>query len=128
MRAGRGCLCTHVAVSPGWLIGGIEMADDKGTLAPRSRSAPKVVAPRNNVNVALPFSKITAAEPMKLKVGDWISLSGLVISVIGFSVVIWQLIRTANASEAGRAIHRANREEADALAGRSSSPDVGGPD
>ena len=78
------------------------MADKKGTLAPRSRSAPRVVAPRNNINVALPFSKITAEEPMKLKVGDWISLAGLGISVIGFSVVIWQLIRTANASEAGQ--------------------------
>lgn len=105
------------------------MADDKGTaLAPRSRSAPKVVAPRNNVNVALPFSKITAEEPMKLKVGDWISLAGLVISVVGFSVVIWQLIRTASASEADQAAHRVNREEADAFADRSSSPDVGGPD
>src|ERR1039458_6384157 len=46
-----------------WLIGGCEMADDKGTaLAPRSRSAPRVAAPRNKVNVALPFSKITAEE------------------------------------------------------------------
>jgi hypothetical protein len=79
------------------------MADNKGTLAPRSRSAPKVVAPRNNINVALPFSKITAEEPMKLKVGDWISLAGVGISVIGFSVVIWQLIRAANALEAGQA-------------------------
>jgi hypothetical protein len=105
------------------------MADDKGTaLTPRSRSAPKVVAPRNNVNVALPFSRITAEEPVKLKVGDWISLAGLVISVIGFSVVIWQLIRPVNASEADQATHRANRKEADALADRSSSPDVGGPD
>ena len=105
------------------------MADDKGTaLAPRSRSAPKVVAPRNKVNVALPFSKITVGEPMEMKVGDWISLAGLVISVIGFSVTIWQLIRTANASEADKASHRANREEADSFADRSSSPDVGRPD
>jgi hypothetical protein len=103
------------------------MADDKGAvLAPRSRSAPKVVAPRNKVNVALPFSKITVEEPMKMKVGDWISLAGLVISVIGFSVTIWQLIRTANASEADQASHRASREEADSLADRS-SPDVGRP-
>lgn len=105
------------------------MAGDKGTAqAPRSRSAPKVVAPRNNVNVALPFSKITAEDPVKLRAGDWISLAGLVISVIGFSVVIWQLIPTSKASEAGQATHRVNREEAAALADRSSSPDVGGPD
>ncbi len=105
------------------------MADGKGTaLAPRSRSAPKVVAPRNNVNVALPFSKITAEEPMKLKAGDWIGLAGLAISVVGFSIVICLLIRTAQASEANQAANRANREEADALADRSSSPDVGRPD
>ena len=77
------------------------MAGDKGTaLAPRSRSAPRVVAPRNKVNVALPFSRITAEEPAKMKVGDWISLAGLVISVAGFSVVIWQLTRSAKAPEA----------------------------
>jgi hypothetical protein len=77
------------------------MADDKGTaaLARRSRSAPKVVSPRNKVTVAFPFSNITADEPMKMRVGDWISLAGLVISVIGFSVVIRQLIRIANESE-----------------------------
>ena len=56
------------------------MADNRGVaLAPRSRSAPRVVAPRNKVNVAFPFSKITAEDPMKMKVGDWISLAGLVI-------------------------------------------------
>jgi len=77
------------------------MARDKGTArAPRSRSAPRVVAPRNKVNVALPFSRITAEEPMKMTVGDWISLAGLVISVAGFSVVIWQLTRSARASKA----------------------------
>jgi hypothetical protein len=102
------------------------MADDKGTaLARRSRSAPKVVSQRNKVNVALPFSMIRAEEPMKMRVGDWISLAGLVISVIGFSVAIRQLIRIANASEADQASHRANREEVDSLAGRSSSSDVG---
>ena len=26
-----------------------------------------------------------------MKVGDWIGLAGLVTSIIGFSVVIWQL-------------------------------------
>ena len=103
------------------------MADNKGSsaLTPRSRSAPKVVSPRNKVNVALPFSKITAEEPMTMKAGDWISLAGLVISVIGFSVAIWQLIRIANALEADQASGRANREEADSPAGRSASPDVG---
>jgi len=106
------------------------MADDKGTaLAPRSRSAPRVVAPRNKVNVALPFSKITVGEPMRMEVGDWIGLAGLVISVIGFSVAIRQLIRIAHASEADQARRRASREEADSLAGQSSSsPDVGRPD
>jgi hypothetical protein len=34
-----------------------------------------------------------------MKVGDWISLAGLVVSVAGFSVVIWQLIRSIKASE-----------------------------
>ena len=105
------------------------MADDKGTaLARRSRSAPKVVSPRNKVTVAFPFSNITADEPMKMRVGDWISLAGLVMSVIGFSVMIRQLIRIANASEAYQASHRANREEADPFTSRSSSPDVGRPD
>ena len=76
------------------------MAGGKGgALAPRSRSAPRVVAPRNKVNVALPFSRITLEEPMKMRVGDWISLAGLVISVAGSSIVIWQLIR-ARAPEA----------------------------
>jgi hypothetical protein len=34
--------------------------------------------------------------------GDWISLAGLVVSVIGFSVAIRELIRIAKASEANR--------------------------
>jgi hypothetical protein len=74
------------------------MAGRKSTaLAPRSRSAPRVVSPRNKTNVALPFSRFTVEEPVKMTVGDWISLAGLVVSVIGFSVVIWQFIRTAKA-------------------------------
>jgi hypothetical protein len=84
------------------------MADNAAAAAPRSRSAPKVVSPRNNVNVALPFSKITAEDPMKMRAGDWISLAGLVISVIGFSVAIRQLIRMANTTEADQASHREN--------------------
>ena len=63
-----------------------------------------------------------------MRVGDWISLAGLVISVIGFSGVIWQLIRIANATEADQASNRANREEADSPAGRPDSADVGRPD
>jgi hypothetical protein len=82
-------------------VGGCEMAGERGAaLAPRSRAAPRVVAPRNNVNVALPFSRITAEEPVKMKAGDWISLAGLVIAATGFSVVIWQLARSARAPEA----------------------------
>jgi len=74
------------------------MARRKSTdLAPRSGSAPQVVSPRNKTNVALPFSRFTVEEPVKMTVGDWISLAGLVVSVIGFSVVIWQFIRTPNA-------------------------------
>jgi len=77
------------------------MADRPGTPpAPRSRSAPRVVSPRNKTNVAMPFSKFTVQEPA-MTVGDVISLAGLVISVIGFSVVIWQSTRPANAPETG---------------------------
>jgi hypothetical protein len=79
------------------------MADGKGsTLARRSRPAPKVVAPRNKVNIALPLSMIRAEEPMTMRVGDWISLAGLVVSVIGFSLGIRELLRIAKASEADR--------------------------
>jgi hypothetical protein len=81
------------------------MASRKATaVAPRSRSAPKVVAPTNKVNVALPFSRLTVEEPTKLTAGDWISLAGLVVSVVGFSIVIWQFTRAAtNAPGAGQA-------------------------
>jgi hypothetical protein len=64
---------------------------------------------------------------MKMKVGDWVSLAGLVTSVIGFSVVIRQLIRIANALEADQASDRAERKETDSVAGQSSSPDAGRP-
>ena len=112
----------HRAAPSVCLMGGCEMADDKGTaLVRRSRSAPKVVSPRNTVTVAFPFSNIAAEEPAQMRAGDWISLAGLLISVIGYSVAIRQLTRIANALEADRA----NREEADRLAGRSSSSDVG---
>jgi hypothetical protein len=86
------------------------MADGKGSmLARRSRPAQKVVAPRNKVNIALPLSMIRAEEPMTMRVADWISLAGLVVSIIGFSVTIRQLIRIAQASEADHASHRANQ-------------------
>ena len=85
--------------------------DDKGTaLARRSHSAPRVVSPRNKVNIALPLSMIRAEEPMTMRAGDWISLAGLVISVIGFSVAIRELIRIAHTSEAGQVGNRANQE------------------
>jgi hypothetical protein len=85
------------------------MAGRKGTsLATGSRSAPRVVSPRNKTNVALPFSRFTVQEPAQMTVGDWISLAGLMISVVGFSVVIWQSIRTANGSVAAQASHRAS--------------------
>jgi len=101
------------------------MADGKGTaMARRSRSPHKVVSQRNKVNVALPFSMIRAEEPVKMRAGDWISLAGLAITVTGFSVTIRQLIRIARALEADQPSHRADGEEADSLAGRSSS-DVG---
>ncbi len=84
------------------------MANRKSTTrAPRSRSAPQVVSPRNRTNVALPlsFSQFTTEEPA-MTVRDWISLAGLVVSVIGFSVVIWQFTRAANAREENQASHR----------------------
>jgi hypothetical protein len=61
---------------------------------------------------------------MKLKAGDWVGLAGLVISVIGFSVVIRQLVRIASASEAVQGSDRTNREETDSLAAESSSLNV----
>ncbi len=85
------------------------MADGKGiALARRSRPAQKAVYQRNKTNVALPLSMIRAEEPMTMRVGDWISLAGLAVSVIGFSVVIRELIRIARASEADQASRRAS--------------------
>ena len=103
------------------------MTDDKGlALARRTRSAPKAVriSPTNKVNVALPLSMIRADEPLKMRVGDWVGVAGLVITVIGFGVAIRQLSRIADALEADRASHRASREEGESLAGGSSSADV----
>lgn len=79
------------------------MADDKVTaLARRPGARPKMVSTTSKVNVSLPFSVIKVEEPTTMRVGDWISLAGLVVSVIGFSVTIRQLIRIAKASEAER--------------------------
>jgi hypothetical protein len=65
------------------------------------------VSPRIRTNVALPlsFSRFTTEEPT-MTVRDWISLAGLVVSVIGFSVVIWQFTRAANAREENQASPR----------------------
>lgn len=85
------------------------MADGKGTaLARKARPAQKVVSQRNKTTVALPLSIIRAEQPVTMRAGDWISLAGLVVSVIGFSVAIRQLIRIAHASEAGEVSYRAD--------------------
>lgn len=85
------------------------MANGKSAArVPRSRPAPQVVSPRNKTNVALPlsFSRFTTEGPA-MTVRDWVSLAGLVVSVTGFTVVIWQLARAANAREEHQASHRA---------------------
>jgi hypothetical protein len=110
------------------------MADGKGTArARRSRPAQIIGSQRtqnmgwqaNRVNVALPLSMIRVEEPVTMRAGNWISLAGLVVSAIGFSVVIRELIRIAHASEAGQVSHRVSLEKADSRAGESSSPDAG---
>jgi hypothetical protein len=110
------------------------MADSKGTArARRSRPAQIIGSQRtqnmgwqaNRVNVALPLSMIRAEKPATMRAGDWISLAGLVVSAIGFSVVIRELIRIAHASEAGQVSHRVSLEKADSRAGGSSSADAG---
>jgi hypothetical protein len=35
-----------------------------------------------------------------VSLSEWLGILGLVVSVVGFGVTIWQLVRTANASEA----------------------------
>jgi hypothetical protein len=64
---------------------------------------------------------IRADEPVTMSVGDWISLAGLVVSVAGFAVVIRELIRIAHSPQAGRPGQRTGHEEADPVAGGSSS-------
>ena len=80
------------------------MAGSKGAaMARRSGPAPRVVAPRNKVNIALPLSMIRSGEPGPMRTGDWIGLAGLAVSAIGFGVAIGELIRIAHALEADRA-------------------------
>lgn len=111
------------------------MADGKGTARARRSRPTQIIGSqrtqnmgwqRNRVNVALPLSMIRAEEPAAMRAGDWISLAGLVVSAIGFSVVIRELIRIAHASEAGQVGHRVSPEQADSLAGGPSSPDAAG--
>ncbi len=85
------------------------MANGKGTArASRSRSAPRVVSQRNKTNVALPlsFSRFTTEEPA-MTARDWIGLAGLIATVTGFSVVIWQLTRAGTAREEHQVSQRA---------------------
>jgi hypothetical protein len=102
----------------GW--GGCKMARRKSA-APgrRSRSAPRDSGQVIKANVATlaPLSVIRTQEPVAMRAGDWISLAGLVVSVIGFSVVIRELIRIAQASETSQARDGMNLKEADPPAG-----------
>ena len=84
------------------LMGGPGMAGGKGSArARRSRPVQALVSQGNRVNLALPFSVIRAGEPVRMRAADWISLAGLVVSAVGFSVVIKELNRIARASEGG---------------------------
>ena len=94
------------------------MADQHTALARRLRPTYRVVSHtdrskphsgRNTVNIAFPFSRITAAVPAKMTAEDWISLAALVTSVVGFTVVIRQLNRIADASRADLASDREDR-------------------
>lgn len=88
------------------------MADSKGAVAARrSGRAPRIVAPKNKVTIALPLSMIRTGEPGTMRAGDWVSLAGVAVSAIGFSVVARELIRIAHALEADQAIHRENQVE-----------------
>jgi hypothetical protein len=133
-RGAEGPVGLFLAALPVWLMGGCEMADGKGTARVRRSRPAQIIGSqrtqnmgwqRNRVNVALPLSMIKAVEPAAMRAGDWISLAGLVVSAIGFSVVIRELIRIAHASEASRVSHRVSQGKADSLAGGSSSPDTG---
>ncbi len=74
--------------------------DRSAAPAQRPHTGPKVISQKERVNIALPLSMIRAEGTTAMRAGDWISLAGMVISVIGFGVVIRELIRIANAREA----------------------------
>ncbi len=80
---------------------------------PARRNSTQVI--KANVATLAPLSVIRTEEPVTMRAGDWISLAGLVVSVIGFSVVIRELIRIAHASETSQASHQVNLKEADPL-------------
>jgi hypothetical protein len=106
------------------LMGGCKMAHGKSAAPGRSsrpaaRGSTQII--KANVATLAPLSVIRTEEPVMMRAGDWISLAGLVVSVIGFSVVIRELARIAHASETGQARHQASLKQADPLAGGSSS-------
>ena len=48
-----------------------------------------------------------------MSAGDWIGVAGLVVSVVGFVIAIWQLVRTANATKATKeAVERSEKRMA----------------
>ena len=95
---------------------------DKDTgLARHPHSVPRVVSPRTKVTVALPLSVIRTGESAAMRPRDWISVAGVAVSAVGFTVVARRLARIADALEAGQAGRGANQEAA-SLAGGSWSP------
>jgi hypothetical protein len=46
-----------------------------------------------------------------MKARDWVSLAGLVVSAVGFSVVIRELTRIARATERGQVSHQVSVDE-----------------
>ena len=79
------------------------LRERRGLRTQRSHPVRKAVSQKNRVNVALPFSMMRV-ESAPAKVDDWISLVRLVVSMIGFSVVVRQLGRigkTRTADQAG---------------------------
>jgi hypothetical protein len=77
------------------------MTDRKSTSpATRSRVAPHGCVAEEQGQRGPSFSRFTVQVPVKMTVGDWISLAGLAISLTGFSIVIWRSIRSGNGSHA----------------------------
>jgi hypothetical protein len=93
-----------------------------GKAALRSRPVQTLVSQGNRVNIALPFSMVRAEEPTMTRVRDWISLAGLVVSAVGFSVVIRELTRIARAAERGQVSPQVSVDETTSLPGGSSIP------